>query len=656
MKSLLPGLLFIADAGMVALTAWLGLCIAGSGRRGLIETTLGWALLALGWIVGSGVLLGLAGELGRPGFFWMHAVGLVALCWWGRSRRSEPGRQGWAWLADWWRLLWRDAPVGWLVLGLFVVLFSLGVLAAQAEPIVFDALTYRLSRIGLWLQDGRIAHYQTDDPRLNYMPIGPDVVIAWLLGATNDGFRLAPLSQLLGGGLLLGATVGLARVTGLSRPAALGAAALVLGMANVAAQFTTIQSDLFTAGVFAASYLLWHRALLRGEGSWVAGVGVALAFGSKGTMFYLAPGAAIWAVWLLWQQRPAWRALQPTVVGALLTALIVVLPVSWRNVVSYGSLFGPRDAVVLHHGEELSVVQHGEKLALNLGTSAVQLLDPNAQPLWLEGISRAAGQKLAAAFSSDPDPYVFMDFPRRIQLEQVMGSAEPDADLVTCGVPAVGLFFVGLVLAGVWRARDQAARLVLVWGGGVVVFLLVQHALVQWHHWAFRFLVLAAPWVGVVGAWGIERLPRKVRVALWTVAVVSALQVFAVVQWRVNQAAWQAVTRPNRALSHFVYHHWRDWGATLGPAGSPLTLAQPINQALAAFVRVDPARRIELRHLAAQPATAEAAVRSLDGWLVVPARFFAGRESHVEKRVWFFNGDEASEFSLAAYRRIGTGH
>lgn len=632
---------------MVALAAWLGLCAAGLGRRGLIEASLGWLLLALAWIAGSGVLLGLGGGLGRQGFFLTHAAGLgVGLLWARRGR--EAGRQGWDWLAAWGRLLRGGTPEGLVAAALVLGVLLLAVLAAQVEPMIFDALAYRLPRIGAWLQDGWIQHFQTDDPRLNYMPVAPDVVIAWLLGATSKGFYLAPLAQTAGGVLLLGATFGLARLAGLGRLNAWGAVALVLGMANVAVQFTTIQSDLFTAGVFSASYLLWHRALLRGEGSWIAGVGVALAFGSKGTMFYLAPGAAVWVGWLVWQHRRRWRALGPTAGGLLLATIILVAPGYWRNQVTYGSWFGPRDAVVMHHGDFHSPAQYATKLALNLRTSAVQLLEPNAQPFWLQGISLTAGEKLTAALSAEPDPYVFIGQSRRAQMERVMQLTEPDADVVTCGILSLVIFAGSLILAGLGRKRETAAPQVLVWGAGVVGYLLVQHALVQWHHWAFRFMVLAAPWTAVVGAWGVGCLPRKLRVAVWAVLMVSALEVFSVVQWRTSQAAWQALTRPGRSAAYYDYSHWRAWAGQLDQPAEPLRLAFPINNPLASFYRLASPRRVVLERLSGiQAETAEAAVGLSAGWLVVPFEQFMGREGRIMGRTTLFR--------LAAYRALRPG-
>lgn len=647
MTALWSELVFAADAGLVAWAAWLCVCAAGLGRRGLIEASLGWLLLALAWVAGSGVLLGLGGGFGRSGFFAVHVAGLAGLFVWRRTWH-EDARVLLDWLAAWGRLFRGGTWEGRLAGGLLLVLLGLGVLASRAEPIIYDALTYRLSRIGAWLQDGWIQNFPGDDPRLNYMPVAPDVVIGWLLGATTDGFHLAPLAQTAGGALLLGATFGLARIAGLTRLSALGAVALVLGMANVAVQFTTIQSDLFTAGVFAASYLLWHRALLRGEGSWVAGIGVALAFGSKGTMFYLAPGAALWVGWHLWCHRDRWRALAPTVVAFFFAAMILILPGYGRNAATYGSWSGPRDAVVLHHGDNFSLGQRAEKLVLNLGTSAVQMFEPNAQPVWLQDLSLALGERLAGRLPKDADPYVFLGLSRRQQVEEVLHFPEPDADVITGGLLAATCFLGGLAVAAGRRGRDPAAAQMLAWGVGVLGYWLTQHALVQWHHWAFRFTVLAAPWIGVVGAWGINCGARRFRVAAWTVALLAAAEVFFTVQVRTSQAAWRASSAPGGAAPFQTYQRWREWAGRLDEPTAPLRLACPVNYPLAAFCRLPQPRRVEFAARSSLAgATAEAALGREPGWLVVAIDEFKGREGRVLGRTLLYE--------LAAYRRLREG-
>lgn len=171
-------------------------------------------------------------------------------------------------------------------------------------------------------------------------------------------------------------------------------------------------------------------------------------------------------------------------------AAIFVLPGLWRNFESYHGLFGPREAVSQQHGPSFSLAEHADKLRLNLASSAVQLFDPNAQPWWLEDLSRSMGRRLVRTLSVETDPYLFVNVSRRAQLEQVMELREPDCDLLTCGIPSVMLFAVGFGLAALRVGRDKSAPLILVWGAGVIVFILVQHAMVQWHYWTFRFFIL----------------------------------------------------------------------------------------------------------------------------------------------------------------------
>ncbi|MEO6994505.1 MAG: hypothetical protein ABI273_12810, partial [Lacunisphaera sp.] len=562
-----------------------------------------------------------------------------------------------AWLANWRKFLRSGTPESWIIILLILIVSFLAILAARAEPSIFDAMTYRLPRIGQWLQDARIASSQTDDPRLNYMPVGPDLIITWLLGATDEGFWLAPLSQLIGGVLLLAATFGLARIAGLGRRSALGAVALVLGMANVAVQFTTIQSDLFTAGVFSASYVLWHRAWNRRESCWVAGIGFALAWGSKGTLFYLAPGAALWVVWLIaqreWRGQP-WRS---TVIAALLALAVFVGPSYYRNLRDYQSLFGPREAVRLHHGGPLTPAQHVEKLWLNLETSAIQLFDPTAQPIWFKEASANFGKKQLPLLPMQDDPYLFSHgIPRRIVAGSALYQAGPDADVLSCGLLAVVAFLFGGLIAGLRRSGNPTADQILVWSAGVVVYVIVQHALVQWHPWAFRFDVLVAPWLAVVGAWGICHVARRIQLIVWVVIIASTAQVFAFVQLRTYQAAWQVVTKPEQSMATILYHEWRTWADGLDQSGTPLRLAFPINYADGVFYRLATPRRATVERFSnLDGSTAEAATANTDSWLVVPAFTFKGREGRVIGKTWLFKGEENSAYSVAAYRALRPG-
>ena len=224
----------MTGALLAAIAAWLLVCIAGHARRPALETGPAWALAMMGVVAGTGIFLGAIGAigaLGAMGFAAAHA----GLCGGRLVLRKSHRAADTEILAALFRgvrqrLDWRTGD-GVCAL---VLLVALGVLLAiGAEPVVYDALTYRLSRIGAWLQSGRIAPLAADDSRVNYMPVVPDLVMAWLMTSLRAGYAFTAVAQALGGAMTLAATIGLARQTGLSRRAAIFAAALLLGMANV---------------------------------------------------------------------------------------------------------------------------------------------------------------------------------------------------------------------------------------------------------------------------------------------------------------------------------------------------------------------------------------------------------------------------------------
>lgn len=652
--TLLPPLLFVLDAGMVLGAAWLAVRGLTMGNNGRLEVLLAGGLLALMNVVGSGVLLGALGGLGQPGFLAVHAAILVGLGTVRRSRLKEDVAALRAFIQEGMKLVRTPGPEAWLLWLLLVVGIAFIILAFNVNPVVFDALTYRLSRIGHWLQDGRISVIATDDARLNYMPVAPELVMAWLLTGQAEGFNAAAVAQTWGGLLALGATVGLARLTGLGRSAALGAALLLLGLPNVAPQFTSAYTDLFTTGVLASAFYLWLAALRRGEGSWLAGAGAGLALAAKGTVVYFAPGLLIAVLWLGWRQRAGRSAWGRTWLGGVLAFAVFVLPALLRNQQAYGGWAGPADFVVWHHGPTPDLSGSIEKLKLNLTSSFAQLLEPNSQPPWWRPATRTLGEAVIAGLP-ESDAYAFDGLNRRANLRKIYAVAAPDADVTSTGVllPLLG----GLAAITAWLKRKSAGGdLALVWALAITGFVLVLSWRLQWHPYQFRFLVLAAPWLAVLVVWWLGQLPRGLRVVLGTVVVATTAHGFGAALLETYQSGWPAYARPAQSLGFHVYQHWRAWSARLDQPQEAVRPALPMNLPLAAFYRQQPVRRVEPVRLSTLTArTAAEAVRAGDGWLIVPAAHFIGREGEVMARTWLHEGDERNAFSLAAYRTLRAG-
>jgi hypothetical protein len=648
--------IFFAEVLVMSVAAWLLVCASGHGKHGSLEAGLawGWSLIAL--VAGTGVILGMTGGFGALGFSAFHAAVLAGLMVARRHRLksdraklSAVGRE----IRQFFSTPGSERLIG---TGLLVILAVLTVIATCAQPAVLDALSYHLPRIGAWLQDGKVHVLATTDARLNFVTDIPDIVWAWLVGGAREGFHFAVLAQAFTGIMAVGATVGLARQSGLSRDASLLAGGLLLGMANVVVQFTAAQTDLFATGVFAASFYLWLAALRRGRCSWLGALGAGFALGAKGTLFYLAPSALLWVAWLTWHHPIPWVQWRRTLLAGLLGIGLFALPSYLRNRHAYGGFLGPAAWVRKHHQGFDSVSGQLHKLDWNLTASLAQDLEPHSQPAGLRAASLGAARALVRTLPAQAqDPYTLDGLDRRATLEQILQRIEPDADAVSFGVVPLLLFSLGTVFCVV-RWRREGARLMGVWGAGAVIFLLFFHFMQQWHQYAVRYLVLMAPWVALVAAWGIEQLGRPWRRAVWLLAALATLNVGWHITTRTHQAGWKSVVSPERSLNYYVARSWRAWSQQLDHSEAPFRLALSGERPIAAFFRQSPRREVVFQPGSGiGPATAEQLQQGKTGWLIVPAASLLGREGRVAGSVWLFEGDENNPLSLAAYRTLDAG-
>jgi len=190
----------------------------------------------------------------------------------------------------------------------------------------------------------------------------------------------------------------------------------------------------------------------------------------------------------------------------------------------------------------------------------------------------------------------------------------------------------------------------------VGVFLVFFHAMQQWHPYAFRYFILAAPWVAVVSAWGIEQLRGGWRTASWVLVAAASLDVGWNVTVHTHQSGWRTVAQPERSLTYFASANWGAWSQTLSPYDAPLLLCLPEERPVAGFYRLPSGRRVSfVRDPGDSAATAEDLLRGRTGWVIVPARRFLGHEGRVAASVWLFRGDDGSPYSIAAYRTLQQG-
>jgi hypothetical protein len=646
---------FLTDATATAIAAWLLTCASGHASHRVLEAGLAWSWCFLALITGAGIILGELGGFSAGGFLAVHGVVLVILLV-TRRHRLRDDFAALQRLSDEARaFLNRPGLERNATLALILVLAALTGIAALAETVVDDSLSYHLPRLAHWLQDREIRILDTTDLRLNFVAFLPELVAAWILGATSSGFPLLVLLQAFAGIMTVGATIGLARHSGLSRIMSLFAGAMLLGMGNLIAQFTAAQTDLFTIGLFATAFYLWVTALKRGHVSTLGVLGAGLALGAKGTVFYFGPTAVLWVIWFGWQHRLPWKQWRRTLLIAIAGILFFAGPLFLRNARAYGDPLGPAEWVKKHHAGFDSIPGLWQKLRDNLTSSLAQNFEPNSQPWGLRTFGKGVGTALANTLP-EQDPYTLDNISRRHTLQRtVLDRTTPDADVTSYGFITLVLF-CGSFLAAVATPSRTASRMVLGWGGGIIVFWVFFYGMHQWHPFAFRYLLLAAPWIAIVSATGLARLPRSLAVIFGSTTLLAAASVAWFITFHTHQAGWRSVVQPERSFSYAVASSWRHFTENLDRAAEPLRIALPDAGPIAGFYRQQPERTVIFVPGAGTEAqTAAQLVGDRPGWVIVPARRFLGREGEVIAQTFLFLGNPEHPASLAAYRRINPG-
>ena len=592
------------DAFVVAVVAaWLARR-ARVGRAGSARELLAASLLGLACVVLPATALGAAGALSNRALVASH-LALLALVvaaarggGWratlaatlsplGGQLRALAALPAGLFRRDAWRRRRRAESA--LVAGILLVLALDLVLALGTLPLNYDAQTYRLSRVALWLQEGSIAHFATDDERLNYVGQNADLVVLWLVSFFPRDYPLVHLPQYLAAWLACGAVYELGALLGWRRRWRLAAAATLLGIPSVGIQAFTAQSDLFTAATLGAGTVFALAALRRGRTiDWaLAGVGAGLALGAKGTVFYFGPGLLVlFAVWGRLARCP-WRA-------ALRGAALAVVPVVvlsgfnfWQNFRTYGHPLASPGAIEGVHGPGR---QPGSKTWLNWKRLAWQLLEPGSNPFVPEALRAPLYERLSANLTAVSGGSLRW----RRTLERLEG--RPDEDHASFGLVATLAIFAGglAALARSHGERRGEALAAAAMCGAVVAFFVFFCSLSTMNEHQFRYFALVAPLGAVVAVAGFAGARWR---AAWAAAAgLAALQLATalVVGTRSEYHGWAALVDPARS-THFP--HWRDGRALVAalPAGARrLAVALPFDSWLAPYLRTGEPREVRL--------------------------------------------------------------
>lgn len=495
---------------LAALAPLLTLALLVAAVRSSVES---WRTALLAAAVMSGVAMVAFTE----GLSLLHAIGFsaVAALWVGLS-----GLLAWTRWRNRASLVRPSVPAVWpgwvdrlLLLGMGALVGFLGVLALVAPPNTYDSMTYHMSRVVHWIQNGTVAHYPTPIVRQLFLPPGAEFAILHLQVLTG-GDRLANLVQWAS---LVGSLAGvslLAKQLGGDRRAEILTLVVVATIPMGIMQASSTQNDHVVSFwlVCVAVFVLRLNGQPRGAGvaRWALLVGGALGLAllTKTTAYVFAFPLMVWMTLTRIRRdgMRAWRAL-------LLVAVVAVTLNAGhygRNITVFGTPWGPRS--------ETSKYLNASFEAPSLVSVAVRNVGLHLGARWSEvnaltvamvrGVHRFLGLEVDDPASTLPGARF-----------RVSRSAYHE-DLAANGWH-VGLAV--LALAALVVSPDLRRQSALVTYAGLLVTAFVLFCLIlRWQPWHSRLhlplFVLGAPVVGIVLA-RRPRLGRMVAVGLLVAAV-----------------------------------------------------------------------------------------------------------------------------------------
>jgi hypothetical protein len=289
-------------------------------------------LLAAAELVLLGEALSVVGAVGATGYAVGQAALLAGLLWlWHRLGRPAPPLPA----IDLRGAARRHPLLTALAAAVGTAVTYQLFIAIATPPNNWDSMSYHLPRAVEWLQRARI-EYVPDAPteRMNAFQPASEIEILWTLAYLGRD-TAAALPQLVAEIASLVGIYAIARRIGFARPDAAFASLLAATLTQVALQSVTSQNDLL-----AASFVVASAALILGRSRievGLAGLGLALALGTKLTSAYALPVLVALAVVSLPRRRLAECAAAAAISLLLVGSYGYVL-----NLVETGSLLGDR--------------------------------------------------------------------------------------------------------------------------------------------------------------------------------------------------------------------------------------------------------------------------------------------------------------------------
>lgn len=375
----------------------------------------------------------------------------------------------------------------------------LAVIAFAAAPNTWDSLTYHLSRVMHWQQDGSLAFFAT--PIQRQLAFGPLAEIGMLnYQILVGGDRLVNFVQYAA---MVGCLVGVSLIAELAGGnlraqvlAALGAATIPMGIL----QATSTQND-YVATLWCvcfAAFIIVQAA--QGTSTpliGLAGVAFGLAIDTKATALIFLPPIALWyAIGLL--RRSGAAALRP-IAAVVAIGAIILLPQTARNLGLFGNVLGTAPGPEL--GSTMNEVLSPRIWASNVVRGiATQLATPSAQ---INQVIDQGVRDVHAALGIDASSPLSTWKGARFQM--VFTLHEDSANN-----PVHLILIVAAILALLLGRKTKALPLAASVVGGFLLLCIV----LKWQPWNSRLelplFMLAMPLVGVAASAFLPRAGQSV--------------------------------------------------------------------------------------------------------------------------------------------------
>lgn len=365
---------------------------------------------------------------------------------------------------------------------LSVFLFFLVAAYGYAAYLIFnvpqnvdDVLSTYLARVGFWLQYGSFAPWSTSPYNLPQVvfPANPQILSLWIVLFSGTD-QLAGFTQWVTSIVTVIAIYGLARMLKQSMPHSLFVAGLYITIPAVALELSTAQTDLMAAAFFVCGVFLLYSGWKNDRIGVIllSALSFALGIGTKQTVLFAAPGAAvIFVILFLMVPQERWKKTWFLTGGMAGFFVLVGSYFYIQNLVFFGKPLGPVTVAETYTGIQ-SLTIFGR--------------------IWM-GIGNFAQFFLSCFFSeffSDQLTPVVNLYP------PLLGDVTEFTELITTfSTGTIGILVTYLTIYGIWsgfgkikKEKDPVALGLLASG---VIYLLVLCFIRQYSASIFRYSLLS---------------------------------------------------------------------------------------------------------------------------------------------------------------------